>query len=127
MELDRSEARQSRTRTATFRPSKSSITNGGIVNAASYAAGSLAPGSLATLFGSNLAASTVTAAGVPLPVQLGGAPVTVNGAPAPLIYVSSGQINFQVPFEIAAQSPASVVVTVNGTASPAQSIDIAGV
>jgi uncharacterized protein (TIGR03437 family) len=100
------------------------ITNGGIVNAASYAAGSLAPGSLATLFGSNLAASNATAAGVPLPVQLGGASVTVNGAPAPLIYVSSGQINFQVPFEIAGQSQASVVVSVNGTASPAQSIAI---
>ena len=56
-----------------------------------------APGSIATLFGTNLAAATATASGVPLPRQLGGTRVTWNGVAAPLFYVSPTQINFQVP------------------------------
>ena len=59
------------------------INPGGVVNAASYATGleidgsgtvftTLAPGSIATIFGTNLAASTQSAQGTPLPRQLGG-------------------------------------------------------
>ena len=84
------------------------ISPGGVVNAASFAAGSavdssgnvfatLAGGGIATIFGTNLAASTQTAESTPLPRQLGGTSVSVNGIAAPLFYVSSTQINFQMP------------------------------
>ena len=69
------------------------------VNAASYGAPqlpSIAPGSIATIFGSNLATDTVAATSTPLPNQLGGTTVTVDGVRAPLFYVSPTQINFQV-------------------------------
>src|ERR1700730_10491106 len=80
-----------------------------VVNAASYSAGSLAPGSLATLFGSGLTTATAVAPGYPLPVSLGDANVYVNGVAAPLVFVSPGQINFQVPWETPI-GPGSVVL-----------------
>jgi len=69
------------------------------------------------LYGTNLAASASTAAsGSTLPTTLGGTQVLVNGAAAPLIYVSPQQLIFQLPYEAAAGT-ASVVVVSNNTAS----------
>lgn len=75
-----------------------------VLNAASFvtppAIGhAVAPGSLASIFGQNLATSTVTGS-APYGTSLGGTSVTVSGIPAPLLYVSPTQINFQVPSEI---------------------------
>jgi uncharacterized protein (TIGR03437 family) len=67
-----------------------------VVNAGSYKP-PITSGSLATIFGSNLATSIAEATGTPLPTNLAGTQVLVNGVAAPLIYVSPGQINFQVP------------------------------
>src|SRR5271165_3850953 len=80
-----------------------------IVNAASYAKATVAPGSLASIFGSGLAASAMAASAFPLPVSLGGVSVYVNGEIAPLLYVSPGQVNFQVPFDIPV-GPTQVVI-----------------
>lgn len=71
-------------------------------NAASFQLGEVfAPGSLAAIFGDNLAPSVAHAATVPLPRDLNGVNLSVAGTPAPLLYVSPAQINFQVPFEAA--------------------------
>jgi uncharacterized protein (TIGR03437 family) len=59
----------------------------------------MAPGGLFTIFGSNLATTTASAVGAPLPYSLGGTEVVVNGRPAPLLYVSPGQINAQFPVD----------------------------
>ena len=53
----------------------------------------------------------------PLPTTLGGASLKVGGYPAPILYVGSGQINFQVPYEVLGNS--SVVVTAGGVSSVA--------
>ncbi len=67
------------------------------VSAATYLAGvPLAPGMLASIFGGPLAAETAQS-GIPLATTLSDTQVWVNGAPAPLLYVSPGQINFQTP------------------------------
>jgi uncharacterized protein (TIGR03437 family) len=72
----------------------------------------LAPGSLASLYGTNLAASISAADFVPpLPVTLNGTSITIAGAAVPLLYVSPGQINFQVPwFTITGPSQGALVV-----------------
>ncbi len=90
----------------------------GVLNAASFAppTAPIAPGALVSIFGSNLSAETAGAQGVPLPTQLAGVSVTVNGTPAPLFFVSENQINLQTPFG-AAGTEASIVVTNNGAAS----------
>ncbi len=80
-----------------------------IVNAASYDA-VVSPGCLVVIFGSNLAAAPLSANGGQSPTSLGGVSVTVAGLPAPLLYVSPGQINLLIPFEV--QIPASTVVPV---------------
>jgi len=85
---------------------------GAIENAASFQQGSVAPGSLISIFGANLSVATASATGFPLPYNLGGTSLTVNGAPAPLLYASPLQINAQVPFET---SPGTATVMVNGT------------
>lgn len=74
------------------------ITSAGVVNAASYAQ-PIAPGSLVSIFGSNLATASTSAVGQPLPTQLAGTSVTVNGVQAPLLFVSPGQINLEIPSE----------------------------
>ena len=103
----------------------------GVVNAASYYRGptdepfyfTAASGSIASIFGTNLAATAASAAGVPLPTSLGGTSVTVNGVAAPLFYVSPNQINVQVPLRFpppgSTPVPGFVVTTPAGTSDPA--------
>lgn len=71
----------------------------------------VAPGSLACIFGTGLASATTAASGFPLNTSLGGTTVSVAGTLAPLLYVSDGQINFQVPSSTAS---GTVGVVVNG-------------
>ncbi len=96
------------------------VNSGGVVNAASFTP-KLVRGGLASIFGSNFVAGSATgqASILPLPLSLAGVSVSVGGVPAPLIFVSANQINFQVPFEVPAGSSAAIVVTTSGGASPA--------
>ena len=97
-----------------------SIFAGGVVNAGSFNA-PISGGALATVFGSNFAGSNVSAS-LPLPTTLGGVSVTVNGRSAPLLFVNSGQVNFQVPWETAT-GKANVVVT-NGLTSNTATVNV---
>jgi uncharacterized protein (TIGR03437 family) len=75
----------------------------GLVNGASFNfLQGVAPGAIVSLFGTNLANgdSGYSASTFPLPQELGGARVRVNGTDAPLFYASKRQVNFQVPFEL---------------------------
>ena len=77
--------------------------------------GPAAPGQLLSLFGAGLGPQTgisgFAAGQTSLPMSLANVQVTFDGLPAPLLYVSSGQINVQVPFEVA--QSASTVMTVS--------------
>ncbi len=76
-----------------------SITSVG--NAASYqSTGS--PGMMLSVFGKNLAGSTETATASPLPYSLAGVTAAINGVSAPLMYVSPGQVNIQIPYSVGA-------------------------
>lgn len=98
------------------------INPGGIAEAAQYMP-MAAPGSIATLFGQFLAGGTFQADTIPLPTELGSVQVEVNGVPAPLYFVSNGQINFQIPFETQTGT-ANVVVIRNGVEGPAEPIQV---
>jgi uncharacterized protein (TIGR03437 family) len=97
------------------------IMTNGVVNGASFTP-HVSPGALATIYGSNLATSTGSES-TPLPTQLAEATVSVNGKLAPILYASPTQINFQVPWETGIGS-ASVVVTVDGTASNTATVPV---
>lgn len=81
--------------------SANSMVNGASFAPAGTAAGAVAPGSIVAIFGADLASGTASAANVPLPIAIADATVTMNGIVAALFYVSPGQINAQVPFEVA--------------------------
>lgn len=69
------------------------------VNGATYSGESVcSPGAFATLFGSDFTQGVETSASeLPLPTQLAGLRVSINGTDAPLLYVSRDQVNFQCP------------------------------
>jgi uncharacterized protein (TIGR03437 family) len=75
------------------------INPGGTVNLASYRT-ELGQGGLISIFGRNLG-ETAMAERTPLPTILGGTCVTLNNQPLPLFLTSAGQINAQVPPELA--------------------------
>lgn len=89
----------------------------GVVNDGSFApfTAHLAPGELIALFGTGLASGTASATTLPLPNQLGGVQVFINGYNAPLVYVSPTQINAVVPYEVS--NVASIHVLSNGQSS----------
>jgi uncharacterized protein (TIGR03437 family) len=58
-----------------------------------------APGGLISLFGTNLSPTNLATREIPVPTALGNSCLTVNGQPLPLIFVSPGQINAQMPFQ----------------------------
>jgi uncharacterized protein (TIGR03437 family) len=104
-----------------------SINAGGVVNAASSAAGSpVAPGSIATAYGSFPVNSLTTSPGAPLPNSLAGLSMQFgSGTKVPLFAVSGGQVNFQVPWELAVQSQSPLSATANGQTSAAQIVSLA--
>lgn len=94
----------------------------GVTNGASFAPG-LSAGSIATIFGNNLSTVTgiVQASSIPLPLEMEGTSVTVNGIAAPLFALANvngqEQINFQVPWEVAGGGSVTLIVNNNGLLS----------
>jgi uncharacterized protein (TIGR03437 family) len=68
-----------------------------VVNAADYSR-AIAPGSLVSLFGKNLNPVSAGSSEMPLPTALGESCLTVNGALAPVMFVSPTQVNAQLPY-----------------------------
>lgn len=101
------------------------IVNGGVVNGASFAQGqAVAPGSLVSIFGTGLASGLAVADSIPLSNSINGVTVTFNNTPAPLLFVSGGQINAQLPWELTPGN-VTVMVTTNGAASPPTTVPVA--
>jgi uncharacterized protein (TIGR03437 family) len=84
-----------------------------VANGASFKQ-TYAPGMLLSVFGTNLASATEAASSLPLPDSLAGVSATINGVAAPLYYVSSSQLNIQVPYEVAAGGTATLSIDNNG-------------
>jgi len=97
------------------------VPEGSAVNGASFARTSVSPGSIISIFGTNLSVDTLLATTTPLATTLGGVTVRVNDTPAPLYFVSPGQINAQMPFEI---SGSTATLTVNNGAGPSPAITV---
>ena len=94
-------------------PTNGAPSIGGLANAASYAQ-AFAPGGILSVFGARLTPATASALAVPLPNMLAGTWATINGIPAPLYYVSDTQLNIQIPYEVPANSSATLKVDNNG-------------
>lgn len=103
------------------------VATGGVVNAASNAP-MVAPGSLVSIFGSQLASDMASADTIPLSNTLSNVSVTFNTVPAPMLFVSQGQINAQMPWGVLSSGGSGVVnavVTRDGVSSAPQAVQIA--
>src|SRR5260370_20574901 len=100
------------------------VSSGGIVNAASFTS-PVAPGALISIFGVNLAPQIAVASQIPLPLSLASVSVRFNNNVfAPLLFVSSTQINAQLPWEVASNGNVTLVVTNNGVDSAPQTVPV---
>jgi uncharacterized protein (TIGR03437 family) len=83
--------------------------------------GASAPAGLISIYGTDLAK---VAAGIDgwkgstLPSAFNGVGLTIGGAAAPILYVSDGQVNAQVPVNAAAGPQPAVITTPNGSSAP---------
>ena len=94
-----------------FELSSAAAVDAGAVTDAAAFSGRFAPGGLISIFGKDL--SRVAAAApqtAPMPNQMGGVTVMANDRPAPLLFVSRGQVNAQLPYEAAG----SVTLSLSG-------------
>ena len=103
-------------------PPKPVFTAASTVNAASFIGGGISPGEIISIFGTNVGPATPVPntgfdAGGSLPTNLGDVNVFFGGVLAPLFYVSSGQLNVQVPYEAANAGTSSISVQVGGSES----------
>ncbi|HXJ42687.1 MAG TPA: IPT/TIG domain-containing protein [Bryobacteraceae bacterium] len=89
--------------------------------------GAIAPGSILQIYGSGLAPAAVTASQLPLSATLGNTSVTIGGLPAPLYYVSPGQINAQAPLELTPGNQYQVVVNTGGASTAPGNISVSSV
>lgn len=104
------------------------IATRGIVTASNFGGFTqAAPGSYIEIYGSNLGPETARQwegkdfTGANAPTTLDNVRVLVNGTPAYVSYVSSGQINAQLPAGIPTGGPAQIVVSNDGiTSAPVQ-------
>lgn len=90
------------------------------VSAASFNAVSIAEKSIVSAFGTALATGTQSASATPLPTTLGGTTVKVTDSTgverlAPLFFVSSGQVNFQIPPGTAVGAASVTITNADGT------------
>ena len=81
-----------------FAGPQTNLTVGGASNAASGQQ-TYAPGMIVSVYGTGLASFVQSAAAIPLPDFMAGFSALINGSPAPLYYVSPGQVNIQIPYE----------------------------
>ncbi len=98
----------------------------GVVNAASNApfTAQLSPGEVITLYGTGFTSvATPQSASAPFPPSLGGVQVTINGAVAPIYYVSPTQLSAVVPYT-APNDGSLLTVQVNSNGTPSNTAQI---
>ena len=82
----------------------------------------VAPGGLVSIYGQQMSPMNMATSTVPLPTALAGSCLSVNGVPVPLLFVSSGQVNAQLPNNVGGS--ASLTVHTPGGVSDAFSFNV---
>jgi uncharacterized protein (TIGR03437 family) len=68
----------------------------------------VAPGGLISVYGQQMSPVNMATSQIPLPTALGDSCLSVNGTPVPLLYVSSQQINAQLPSNLSGNGTMSI-------------------
>src|ERR1019366_4749524 len=89
-----------------------------------HAGAGLGPGNIVQIDGAALSSQAVAATSLPLPTIVNGMKVLIGGIQSPLFYVSPGQVNAQIPFELQAGQQYQVIVSANGALTTPQPIQL---
>ena len=98
--------------------------NGTLHNLNPVVGGPLAPGTISQVYGSGLAATTVSPGILPLPTTFNGTFMLIGGISAPLYYLSNGQLDVQIPSELAPNQQYATIVSANGALTLPDQIDV---
>jgi uncharacterized protein (TIGR03437 family) len=102
------------------------ISTGGIVGAVDFApAAPRAPGDYIAIFGTKLATELGVSNTFPLATQIGGTVVIIGGRTVPVKFVSDGQINAILPYDLPLNSVQQVIVQQNAQYSTPELLTIA--
>lgn len=94
------------------------VQSGSLRHSASFVTGApVAPGQLISILGGNLADREARVNAPPFPVQLEQTEVLLGGRALPLLFTSGGQINAQIPYDLASDVQHQVVVRRGNTLS----------
>jgi uncharacterized protein (TIGR03437 family) len=78
-----------------------------VVNAADGTS-PVAPGGLISVYGQQMSPLNMATSQIPLPTALADSCLSINGTPVPLLFVSSGQINAQLPYNVSGTSTLTI-------------------
>ena len=96
---------------ATSTNAKITATASGATLTGGESASTVAPGTVVSFFGYQLSDTTVYADPTkPLPLDLGGVQVYFDGIRSPIFFVSPGQVNAQVPYEVGDSNSSSAYI-----------------
>ena len=84
----------------------------------------LAPGTIVEIYGKGLASSTASPGSLPLPQSFNGTFVTIGGLQAPLDFLSSGQLDALIPFELTPNQQYAILVSANNAFTLPDLLDI---
>jgi large repetitive protein len=85
--------------------------------------GALSPGTIVEVYGSGLASATSSTGAPPLPITFNGTSMLVGGLSAPLFFLSTGQLDLEIPSELAPNQEYMTVISANGALSLPLQID----
>ena len=92
-----------------------------VANAASYGTGAISPGEMIVIFGAGMGPAQVVSAQLDsqgrVATTLSQVQVVFDGTPAPLIYVSAGQVSAMVPYAVAGKPSTQIQVRYQGVPS----------
>jgi uncharacterized protein (TIGR03437 family) len=86
--------------------------------------GALSPGIIAQVFGTGLSATTGSTGTLPLPKNFNNTFAQIGAFQAPLYFLSSGQLNIQIPAELATTQQVALVLSVNNALTVPITLDL---
>jgi uncharacterized protein (TIGR03437 family) len=90
------------------------LATGGTLNNLNPVVGAaLSPGTIAQVYGTGLGSAPESTGKLPLPVTFNNTSALVGSTEAPLYFLSSGQINLQIPYEAPAPQQLPIILNVN--------------
>ena len=100
------------------------VTGGTLNNVNPVVGDPLAPGTIAQVYGANLASTSVSPGVLPIPTTFNGTFALVGPQQVPLYYLSNGQLDVEIPSELAANQQYPIIVSVNGALTVPDTITV---